>query len=256
MLWITAAQALLLVLALFDPKYVNLLVPWPASPLNARFIAALYVALALGVVACSFARDYIETRIVLVGIAMVTTVLFLLTLLRMYLHPHELPHAPVFWLLFYAIDPLMVAAVFWRFGWGPREAPRTSALTFLLVAEAGLFGIPGLAFLVSPASAIALWPWAITEPQAQLYSVFFLTIATVSVLAAREARWQAVRWLVLMIALLALMVLAVSIYHLPRFTRPMATAAWFAIFAAEAVVFGGVFVWKLKRSSPGVVARA
>jgi hypothetical protein len=254
-LWITAAQALLLVLALFDPRYVNLLVPWPASPLNARFIASLYVALALGVVACSFARNYIETRIVLVGIAMVTSVLFFLTLLRMYLHPHELPHAPIFWLLFYAIDPLMVAAVFWRFGWGPREAPTRGALTVVLVAEALLFGISGLVFLVSPSSAITLWPWAITEPQAQLYSVFFLTIAAVSLLAVREARWEAVRWLVLMIALLALMVLVVSVYHLPRFTRPAATAIWFATFFAEAVVFGGVFVWKL-RSSPGVSARA
>src|SRR5258706_10555210 len=105
-LWITAAQALLLVLALVDPRYVNLLVPWPASPLNARFIASLYVALAIGVVACSVDRNYIEARIVLVGIAMVTIVLFFLTLVRMYLHPHELPHAPIFWLLFYAIDPL------------------------------------------------------------------------------------------------------------------------------------------------------
>lgn len=254
-LWITAAQALLLVLALFDPHYVNLLVPWPASPLNARFIAALYVSLALGVVACSFARNYIETRIVLVGIAMVTTVLFFLTLLRMYLHPHELPHAPFFWLLFYAIDPLMVAVVFWRFGWGPRETPVRSALTLVWVAEAVLFGVLGLVFLVSPTSAISVWPWAITEPQAQLYSVFFLTIATASVLAAREARWEAVRWLVLMIALLAVLVLAVSLFHFARFTRPAATVIWFATFAAEALVFGWFFARHLVRSADRVTVR-
>jgi hypothetical protein len=255
-LWITAAQALLLVLALVDPRYVNLLVPWPASPLNARFIASLYVALAIGVVACSVARNYIEARIVLVGIAMVTTVLFFLTLLRMYLHPHELPHAPIFWLLFYAIDPLMVAGVFWRFGWGPRETPVRGALTVVWVAEALLFGIPSLIFLVSPESARSVWPWAITEPQAQLYSVFFLTIATASVLAAREARWESVRWLALMITLLALLILSVSLFHLPRFTRPAATGIWFAIFTVEALVFGGVFLMNLRHSSTRVAARA
>jgi hypothetical protein len=255
-LWITAAQALLLVLALVDPHYLNLLVPWPASPLNARFIAALYVSLAVGVVACSFARWYIEARIVLVGIAMVTTVLFFLTLLRMYLHPHELPHAPIFWLLFYAIDPLMVAAVFWRFGWGPRQAQVKSALTVVWVVEALLFGLPGLVFLISPDSAISIWPWAITEPQAQLYSVFFLTIATASLLAAQEARWEAVRWLALMIALLAVLVLAVSLFHLTRFTRPDATTAWFITFAAEALVFGGVFVVRLRRTSAPVRVHA
>lgn len=40
-LWLVAAQALLLLLALFVPQDVNLLVPWPASPLNSRFIASL-----------------------------------------------------------------------------------------------------------------------------------------------------------------------------------------------------------------------
>jgi len=51
-----------------------------------------------------------------------------------------------------------------------------------------------------------------------------------------------VRWLVLMIALLAVLVVAVSLLHLPRFTRAPATAVWLALFGAEALIFGGLFV--------------
>ena len=67
-----AAQALLLVAAFFQPPLISLLVPWPASPLNARFIAAIYTALGLGVLLCSMARSFREVRIVLFGMMLVT----------------------------------------------------------------------------------------------------------------------------------------------------------------------------------------
>lgn len=241
-LWLAAAQALLLLLALVQPSAVSLLVPWPASPLNARFIASLYVSLGAGVVLCSFAKRFREMRIVLAGIGLATALLLVLTLVRMALHPHELTRFPLFWLLFYVVDPLLVAVVFWRLGWGDAGPPTARPPAALWLAQAALFGIAGLALLAAPATAMALWPWAITEPQSQLYSAFFLTLAVASLLAAREPSWDAVRWLALMIALLGVLVLAVSIVHLPRFARPPATAAWLTLFAAEALVFGGLFV--------------
>ena len=95
-LLLTAAQALLMVAALIDPAQVKLLVPWPASPLNARFVAALYVSLGTGVVLASTARRFIEVRIVLFGIGMVTTVLLVLPVIRMSLHPGEIQPFPYF----------------------------------------------------------------------------------------------------------------------------------------------------------------
>lgn len=241
-LLITAAQALLLVAALVDPTQVKLLVPWPASPLNARFIASLYVSLGVGVAIASAARSFIEVRIILVGIAFATVTLLILTFVRMALHPGELKQFPLLWVVFYVIDPVMVAAVFWRLGWGERSPARWRPLTWVWGAQAVLFGAAGLVLMFDPAAAQALWPWAITEPQAQIYSAFFLTLSAAGVLAAREDRWEGVRLVVLMVVLLALLVLTVSIVHLPRFTRPAETALWFAFFAAEALVFGALLL--------------
>lgn len=241
-LWVAAAQALLLMLALAQPSAVSLLVPWPASPLNARFIASLYVSLGVGVLLCSLAPRFREMRIVLVGIGMATLLLLALTVIRMALHPGELATFPFFWLLFYVIDPLLVGLVFWRLGWGAAGPETARPRAGLWLVQAVLFGAAGLLLLLAPAAAMSLWPWAITEPQSQLYSAFFLTLAATSLLASREPSWDAVRWLVLMIALLAVLVIAVSLLHLPRFTKPPATAAWLVVFSAEALVFGGLFV--------------
>ena len=138
MLLITAAQALLLVAALIDPVQVKLLVPWPASPLNARFIAALYVSLGLGVALSSSSRRFVEVRIVLFGIGMATVVLLLLTIVRMVVHPGELNHLPVLWMVFYVIDPVLVGLVFWRLGWGGETSTRVRPGTWVWLAEASV----------------------------------------------------------------------------------------------------------------------
>jgi hypothetical protein len=241
-LLIAAAQALLLLAALVDPPQVKLLVPWPASPLNARFIAALYVSLGAGVALASTSRHFAEIRLVLFGIGLATMVLLILTIVRMALHPQELKQFPFFWLLFYVIDPVLVAAVFWRMGWGGQASAGFRPLTFLWAAESLIFGSAGIVLMIDPSAARSVWPWAITEPQAQIYSAFFLTLAAVSILAAREERWEGIRWFVVMITLLSLLVIAVSILHLPRFTNATTTALWFVVFGVEAVVFGALLV--------------
>lgn len=249
-LWLAAAQALLLLLALVEPRYVTLLVPWPASPLNARFIASLYVSLGVGVVLCSLAPRYREMRIVLAGVGFATALLLILTLVRMALHPHELTTFPLFWLLFYLVDPLLVILVLWRLGWGTPGPEGRKPPAALWLTQAALFGISGLVLLLLPGVARALWPWSITEPQAQLYSAFFITLAIASLLAIREPNWEGVRWLVLMSALLAVLVLGVSLMHLPRFTGVIGRTVWLGLFGTEALVFGGLFVRASMRRDP------
>jgi hypothetical protein len=132
-------------------------------------------------------------------------------------------------------------------GWG-EPGPETERPGRLLwFVQAALFGVAGLTLLLAPNVAMRLWPWSMTEPQSQLYSAFFLTLAVTSLLAAREPGWEGVRWLVLMITLLAVLVVAVSLIHLDRFTRPPATTVWLAVFAAEALVFGAQFVRESRR---------
>jgi hypothetical protein len=250
-LWLAAAQALLLLLALADPSQVSLLVPWPASPLNARFIASLYVALGAGVVLSSLSSSFREMRIVLVGIGVATVLLLALTVVRMTLHPHELAKFPLFWIVFYVVDPLLVGLVFLRLGWGGPGADGPRPRRALWLVEAVLFGVAGLVLMLAPGVAQRLWPWTITEPQAQLYSAFFITLAITSLLAARERSWTGVRWLVFMIALLALLVLGVSLLHMARFTGGGATVLWLLVLGAEALVCGGLFLrHTLRRRSP------
>ena len=104
--------------------------------------------------------------------------------------------------------------------------------------------------LVLPSLARGLWPWAMTEPQAQLYSAFFITLAVLCLLAIREGGGPGIRWLVFMLMLLALLVLVVSLLHLSRFTNSITTIIWFIWFGAEALVFGSLFIWHLVRPSP------
>jgi hypothetical protein len=254
-LWLAAAQALLLLLALVQPSAVNLLVPWPASPLNARFIASLYVALGAGVVLASLSPRFREMRIVLAGVGVATALLLVLTVVRMTLHPRELAAFPLFWVLFYVVDPLLVALVFLRLGWGEPGAAGATPPRALWIFQAVLFGAAGLVLLLLPAVARSLWPWTITEPQSQLYSAFFITLAVASLLAMRERSWAAVRWLVFMVALLALMVLGVSLVHLAKFTSGGATVVWMVLLSAEALGCGGLFVALTVRDRSMAAAR-
>src|SRR6202162_3063030 len=173
---LVAAQALLLVAAFFQPPLISLLVPWPASPLNARFIAAIYTALGLGVLLCSVARSFREVRIVLFGIGFATGLLFLLTLYRMIVFPGELTKFPLFWMLFYLIDPLLVAFSFWRLG-GRAKAPSvTTPLALIWIVQAVILGFFGLLLLFFTGAAINIWPWAMTIQLSQLYSGFAISL--------------------------------------------------------------------------------
>ncbi len=153
---LVAAQALLLVAALFQPPLISLLVPWPASPLNARFIAAIYTALGLGVLLCSVAHSFREVRIVLFGIGFATGLLFLLTLYRMIVYPGELTKFPLFWMLFYLIDPLLVAFSFWRLGGRDKAPSEPNHVSAMAVREPRWEGVRLLVFIFATLAVLVL----------------------------------------------------------------------------------------------------
>ncbi len=244
---LVAAQALLLVAAFIQPPLISLLVPWPASPLNARFIAAIYTALGLGVLLCSMARSFREVRIVLFGIGFATGLLFLLTLYRIIVYPGELTKFPLFWMLFYLVDPLLVVFSFWRLGGRDKAPSEPNPLMLLWVIQATILGVFGLLLLFLPGVAINIWPWAMTVQLSQLGSGFSISLSVVSALAVRESRWEGVRVLAFIFATLAVLALIVSVVHIGRFKSDASTGVWFVFFAAEAVVFGGLLISHLVR---------
>lgn len=252
---IVVLQAFLVTPALFQPTLINIVEPWPASPLNARFIGALYTALGIAVLLCLRARAFRQVRLIVIGIAVATGSLLFITLYRLWLFGMgelALPNTfPVGWTLFYIIDPLVALYALWRFRGQDTPPAMPNPLGRLWAAEAVIFGALGLVLLLLPTLAVTLWPWAMTPPLSQLYSGHFITIAVVSAFAVREPRWDAVRIMVVTIMVLALLVLAVSIVHVDRFTSTASTVIWFAFFGVQAIGLGALLWRRRARRSPG-----
>ena len=252
---IVAVQAFLVTLALFQPTLINIVEPWPASPLNARFIGALYTGLGIGVLFCLRTHWFREVRLITIGIGVATASLLFITLYRLSVFGMgelALPDKfPVGWTLFYIIDPLVVIYTLWRFRGQDTAPDAPNPLGWLWGTEAIIFGVLGLLLLLLPNLAISLWPWAMTSPLSQLYSGHFLTLAIVSAFAVREPRWEAVRIMVVTIMALALLILVASVIHFDRFKSNPSTWIWFAFFGLEAVGLG-LLLWRRRvRRSPG-----
>src|SRR4051794_39543403 len=110
---LVTVQALVVAAGVVWPGLIPQLLPWQASPLNARFIAALYAMGALSALLCLIAPRYAATRITLIEIGLVTLLLLLNTLPRLgeFVAPRPFP---IGWLLSYTVDPLLAALLLWR----------------------------------------------------------------------------------------------------------------------------------------------
>ncbi len=243
-----AIQAFDFALILFRPDLITSLEPWKATPLNAHFIASLYLSTGIAVFLCGLGRNYLQVRIILIGIGVATFVLLLLTLYRLFSYPGELPRIPVIWLVIYIIDPLLVAFGLWymRTTKSP-ELREKNTLSSLWVAQTVIFAAVGLLMMLLPGVVVRLWPWGLTEALAQLYGAFFLAIAVVTGLSIGEWRWEGVRASAVMLMSLGILVVIISLLHLDRFKFPLATLVWFVFFTAEALIFGGLLLIRQMR---------
>lgn len=216
-------------------------IPLRITPINARFVAALYVAGGVGVLWGAFSQRRTQARLFVVAFTFATALILAVTLL----HWSDflavgLPHQPV-WMFDYIVDPLLGLAVIhfarlWR-----RWIMRRHTLTPLLVVQAVVFGVVGLALLVLPDTMAALWPWTLPPVLGQVYGCFFLTFALGAGVAASEVEPRAVRGFVLSTLTLMALVLLVSGLHIDRFKAEPVTLAWFAAFGLGFLVFAGVF---------------
>ena len=213
-------------------------IPLRITPLNARFVAALYVAGGIGVLWGAFSRRRAEARLFVAAFTLATTLILIVTLLHWsdFMAP-GLPHQVV-WLFDYVADPLLGLAIIPLAAlWPPR--PRRNSLTPVLLTEAAVLGVLGVALLVAPDAVAATWPWSLPPVLGQLYACFFLTFALGAALAAGEVDERAVLGFVYStLALMALMLLA-SILHLDRFKPETVTVLWFAALGVGLVAFSG-----------------
>lgn len=220
-------QALLVGSSLVKPEWIALVLPWPASPLNARFTGALYCMGAISAALCMFARSFAAVRISLIEIGVVTGGLLLITV------PHfgefTAANFPGRWTVFYTIDPLATAVLAWVFLGREPVPPGRNPYRALFLTYAGVLTVAGLALLLAPSVAVRLWPWALPPILGQVYSVFFLTFAVGGLLCAREPRWLGIWVYCAANAGMLLLVLAVSLVHRARFGSGPATWIWFGL---------------------------
>jgi hypothetical protein len=238
-------QALSIGRSLIWPELMGENLPWPASPLNARFIAALYWMGAISALLSMVAGRYAEVRISLIEIGVITGGLLLLTLPHLgEFTPETFPYR---WLILYTIDPLVVGLILWRMrGRAPAPAARNPLATLFIVYAATLV-LVGIVLLVAPALAAQLWPWTLPPILGQVYSVFFLTFALGGWLAAREPGWEGVWIYVAANLIMLVLIVAVSLIHADRFKAGPETWIWYGFCLAGVLVFVGALIWRPRR---------
>ena len=212
-------------------------VPLRMSPLNERFVAALYFAGGVGVLAAAFSRRQSGPRLFVLGFAFATAVILLLTLAHWNDFMADGLSHRASWIGAYVLDPLLGAIVIPAAGY-LRLPPRTRhPLTPLLLVQAAVMGLLGVLLLVVPGLVAAAWPWTLPPVLGQLYACFFLAFALGAYLAAGESQAWPIRVFLVSSLSLAVAVLAASLLHLARFSPGPATWIWFAAFGAGAVAF-------------------
>jgi hypothetical protein len=218
-------------------------IPLQLTPLNAAFVAALYLAGSLGLILTLFVRDRADARPFVIGVGVVTTLLLSVTLLRWVEFDTTLSPKLVGWLGSYIFDPIAVSLLVATHGLLPAANRGRHRLTPLFLAEAAVLGGLGLLTLTLPEMASALWPWKLPPVLAQLYSCFFIAFAAIALLVARENRPIAIRNFTITSLALMGFVLLVSLPYLARFTGGPATWIWFGTLILGVAAFGAALFW-------------
>ena len=237
----SAARGLLLgINGLFDYRAIS--IPLQFTPLNAAFVAGLYLAGTIGLILTLFARQRAEARPFLIGTAVVTTLLLTITGLHWSEFETTLSPKLIGWVGSYVFDPVAITLIVTTHGLGSAATPGRHRLTPLFLVEAGLLGMLGWFLLALPEAAAAVWPWAIPPLLAELYSCFFLAFAVIALLAALEQRPVLVRnFTITSLALMGFILLA-SLLYLGRFGGGLSTWLWFGGLALGIAAFSTALV--------------
>ncbi len=216
-------------------------IPLRMTPLNERFVAALYLAGGIGVLLAAFSRRRGEARIFVLGFAFAITVILVQILLRWNDYMADsLPHRPAF-LGAYVLDFIFSVVVVPAAGYLVVPPRVRHARTVLFLIESVVLAVVGLALLLVPVLAAQVWPWALPPVLSQLYAAFFLSVALGAFLAAGDSSEVAIRTFTVTTLALTVLILVASLLHLSRFKPEPVTPIWFASFLAGAVLFAVAF---------------
>jgi hypothetical protein len=230
----------------------HLFLPFEVSPLNSAFIGALYLAGGIGVLLCGLSRTTAETRIFVIGFALIMTIATIVTVA--YWDTFSEVNTPWAWTATYIVDAAVaiIATVvlrLWRFVRFGRHR-----FSPIFEIQAVVMGLAGLLLVLAPDTAIDHWPWKMTAVLARIYGTFFLAYGVAAALAAWESHLPALRNFATSSFLLMVLSIVAALPHLDRFSSDAAKLAWFASFGLGAVLLAVplVALW----GAPGINAGA
>jgi hypothetical protein len=233
---------------LFRPAHV-VGFPLQTTPLNTRFVASFYLAGATGLIASAVARRAIDARIFVVGFVAVTALL--LTATVWYWSTYTAGGVPYPWVTSYVLEPIAGAAILRHLRLRRAAQPGRHRGSAVFTAEAVVFGVLGAVLAIAPATAVRMWPWALTAVLARTYAAIFLAFALGAALAANERRPQAVRPFALASLVLVASTAVVSLVHHAKFDGGPSTWVWVAGLAAGLAGFAAASAATLRtRSRP------
>ena len=223
--------------------------PLQTTPLNTRFVASFYLAGATGLIASAVARRAVDARIFVVGFVAVTTLLLAATV--WYWSTYTAGGVPYPWVTSYVLEPIAGAAILRHLRLRRAAQPGRHRDSAVFTAQAGVFGLLGAVLAIAPATAVRMWPWALTAVLARTYAAIFIAFAIGAALAAGERRPQAVRPFALASLVLVGSTAVVSLVHHAKFDGGPSTWVWAAALAAGVAGFAAASAATLRaRSRP------
>ena len=208
--------------------------PLTAATLGAYYWAAL--ALIIGVVA---AGTWAAARVAAIGIASISTLLLLATLLHLDKFDFESVFG-WFWLAAYVVAPPLFAwALLDQRRIGTRADSAGPRLPTLVRAALGIEGLAlvaaSLLLWISPDTAADLWPWALTPLTSRAIGAFLLGIALVALVTVADDDLATGRVASDAYVVLGFLVCAAAAIHSPDFGDDDASTAayvgfWIAVF--------------------------
>jgi hypothetical protein len=232
----------------------RILAPLHVSPLNARFIGALYLGGAVGVGLAALVRALVDARLVLYAFWLITVLVLAMTLV--YWNDFTADGTPWIWLATYVVDPVVVTIAIVAYALWHAGDPGRHRLTPLLAAEAVLLLAAGAGMLVAPDAMRDVWPWAFTPLLARVYAAFFFAFGVAAAVGTGERRRPALVTVVGGSLALFTASAAASLVHHDRFRASPQTAAWITVHVVAIVALSAALVSLRQRPARGAPSLA
>ena len=163
--------------------------PWDLTPLNTRFLGAVYLAALVAVALLLIVDRWVPARTTLLALFGFTAIVFVISLVEYDRFEFDRP-ATWGWYLLYLVLPLNAAYHLWRYrpATNPEDSSPSSGWTALLHVVAATVAGYSIGLLLLPDLFTGFWPWPIDPFHGRLYSAAFASAAIGFYLAARSGR--------------------------------------------------------------------